>query len=297
MPLRLTAPHLILHNFLPATDHAALLAWTLAQESRFTPAGIAGQTIDNSIRRCERLNDLGPFQTLFANLLTSSYTQWLTTLHADPFTQSSIELQIAAYGDGAHFAFHTDTGSGTSHAPTRRMLTAIYYFYSSPKLFTGGDLRLYDLRSRPGPPSDPGTFTTIAPEQNSLLVFPSELGHEVTPSTNPPATSPTSASSSTAGSIAPPDHLPTAKSPPPKQFLHRLNKLPKIDSHLDISFSQHLPNPLIAEFLRTQQTERSKNIFLLSPQKSSPQTPSRSKLLRCVGTTPAARRQTRRPGP
>jgi SM-20-related protein len=177
MPQSLPAPHFVLHNFLPAPQHEALLAWTLAQESRFTPAGIAGQTINNSIRRCERLNDLGPFATLFTQLLTDSYQSWLLTLDAAAFDQTSVELQIAAYGDGAHFAFHTDTGSGTSHAPTRRMLTAIYYFYRTPRLFTGGDLHLYDLRARPGSEA----FTTIAPEQNSLLVFPSELGHEVTP--------------------------------------------------------------------------------------------------------------------
>jgi SM-20-related protein len=179
MPQSFPAPHFVLHDFLPAAQHQALLAWTLTQESRFTPAGIAGQTVNNSIRRCERLNDLGPFASIFTQLLTDSYQQWLTTLDASAFDQTSIELQIAAYGDGAHFAFHTDTGSGTSHAPTRRMLTAIYYFYRSPKLFTGGDLRLYDLRARPGS----GDYITIAPEQNTLLVFPSELGHEVTPIT------------------------------------------------------------------------------------------------------------------
>jgi SM-20-related protein len=183
MPQSLPAPHFVLHDFLPAAQHQALLAWTLTQESRFTPAGIAGKTIDNSIRRCERLNDLGPFQSVFTELLIASYPAWLDTLDASAFIQTKVELQIAAYGDGAHFAFHTDTGSGTSHAPTRRMLTAIYYFYRSPKLFTGGDLRLYDLRSRPSsdPNSDSAAFVTIAPEQNSLLVFPSELGHEVTP--------------------------------------------------------------------------------------------------------------------
>ncbi|MES2390121.1 MAG: 2OG-Fe(II) oxygenase [Acidobacteriota bacterium] len=180
MPQSLSAPHFVLNNFLPAAQHEALLAWTLLQESRFTPAGIAGKTIDNSIRRCERLNDLGPFHSLFTQLLTDSYPAWLLTLDASSFDQSHIELQIAAYGDGAHFAFHTDTGYGTSHAPTRRILTAIYYFHSSPKLFTGGDLRLYNLRSRPSSPSNSDDFTTIAPEQNSLLVFPSELGHEVT---------------------------------------------------------------------------------------------------------------------
>jgi len=181
MPQSFTAPYFVLHDFLPAAQHDALLAWTLAQESRFTPAGIAGKTIDNSIRRCERLNDLGPFASLFTQLLTGSYAEWLTTLDADTFHQTKVELQIAAYGDGAHFAFHTDTGSGTSHAATRRMLTAIYYFYRDPKLFTGGDLRLYHLRARPGADSDSGDFVTIAPEQNTLLVFPSELGHEVTP--------------------------------------------------------------------------------------------------------------------
>ncbi len=181
MPESLAAPHFVLHNFLPPAQHAALLAWTLTQQSNFTPAGIAGQTVDNTIRRCDRLNDLGPFAPIFTQLLTTSYAQWLDTLSAAAFTQTKVELQIAAYGNAAHFAFHTDTGSLTSHAPTRRMLTAIYYFFREPQLFTGGDLRLYNLRSRPTLIPDPTTFTTITPEQNSLLVFPSELGHEVTP--------------------------------------------------------------------------------------------------------------------
>jgi Rps23 Pro-64 3,4-dihydroxylase Tpa1-like proline 4-hydroxylase len=56
-----------------------------------------------------------------------------------------------------------------------RLVSAVYYFHSAPKRFTGGTLRLYRMADREGK----GDFVEFEPELNSLAVFPSWARHEV----------------------------------------------------------------------------------------------------------------------
>ena len=87
------------------------------------------------------------------------------------------ELQFTAHGDGCFFKPHTDAPPGAS---TGRAITFVYYFVNPPRRFSGGDLLLFD-----GPADgawwDTTAFTRIAPENNSLIVFPSARAHEVEP--------------------------------------------------------------------------------------------------------------------
>jgi SM-20-related protein len=52
----------------------------------------------------------------------------------------------------------------------------VYYFFSEPKAFNGGALRLYAIGG-----NSQQSFIDIEPERNSLLVFPSWAPHEVMP--------------------------------------------------------------------------------------------------------------------
>lgn len=178
MPTKLPAPHLKIHDFLPAEDHAALFQWTLENESRFTASGVGAQgKVDHAVRRSQTLLDLGPSHAVFQQAVEAQYKEWIRVLRTSAFDLDSVELQLAAHNEGAHFSRHVDT---QVHAPTGtsvRALSAVYYFFREPKAFTGGDLRIFPFAARP----EETACEAVAPEQNTLVVFPSWATHEVAP--------------------------------------------------------------------------------------------------------------------
>ena len=169
-------PFLREEQFLAPADHAALLAWTLANEARFEPAALSGNIVDPKVRHASSLRDLGPLGPVLRARIAAEVPGWIKSLRVTGFDIHDIELELAAHNDGAHFVLHADTYTRDKVARGDRMLSAVYYFHREPKRFDGGMLRLHRLGAKPG---DPGV--DIAPEQNSLLVFPSWGPHEVLP--------------------------------------------------------------------------------------------------------------------
>ena len=101
---------------------------------------------------------------------------------------TSLQLELAAHGDGAFFAPHLDIPVGSERQPLGasegedRIISAVYYFYSEPKGFTGGELRLLPLGPLPeGAQPEPTGHTDIEPVRNSLVAFASWFPHEVRP--------------------------------------------------------------------------------------------------------------------
>lgn len=169
-------PHLRIADFLNAQSHAALLDWALANEARFVPAQLAGGLVKPEARRALVLRDLGPVAEMLENRLREEAHRWTAALRSTPFEASEVELELAAHNDGAHFTLHSDTYARHEVARGDRMLSAVYYFHREPKGFTGGALRLHRLGAAPG---DAGE--DVAPDDNSLVVFPSWGPHEVMP--------------------------------------------------------------------------------------------------------------------
>ncbi len=120
--------------------------------------------------------DLGPIAELLKRRLREAAPRWTASLRSTPFETSEVELELAAHNDGAHFTLHSDTYASDEVARGDRMLSAVYYFHRQPKGFDGGALRLHRLGASPG---DAGL--DIAPDDNSLVVFPSWGPHEVMP--------------------------------------------------------------------------------------------------------------------
>ncbi|MCA1196537.1 2OG-Fe(II) oxygenase [Sphingomonas sp. R647] len=171
-----TLPHLRIVDFLDVLTHAALLDWALANEARFTPARLNGGTVNPELRRALTLRDLGPLAAALDARLREQAPRWIAALRSTAFAISEVELELAAHNDGAHFTLHTDTYASSEIARGDRMLSAVYYFHRQPKGFEGGALRLHRLGAAPG---DAGL--DLAPDDNSLVVFPSWGPHEVMP--------------------------------------------------------------------------------------------------------------------
>lgn len=171
--------------FLDEHDHGAMLDWTLANRARFKPARIVGDKVDPEKRVCETLRGLGPLEAVLKRRFTELLPAILNDTRTKAFALDSIELELAAHGDGAHFAPHMDTFTSEARRRAReagriehdRAISAVYYFYREPKGFSGGELRLHPFDSVGGQ----GGHMDVPPVQNSVVAFPSWVFHEVRP--------------------------------------------------------------------------------------------------------------------
>ncbi|HEX8573033.1 MAG TPA: 2OG-Fe(II) oxygenase [Allosphingosinicella sp.] len=172
-------------DFLSAEEHRSLLEWTIASRERFRPARLSGHVLDPTRRIAERLHDLGPHRPLFERRIDENIADIFRRTGTKPFEIEFVELEVAAHGDGAFFTAHSDIPIGSGRQPIGgdrsgtqdRLISAVYYFHSEPKRFSGGTLRLYRL----GDHEAKGDYIEFEPEQNSLVVFPSWARHEVRP--------------------------------------------------------------------------------------------------------------------
>jgi SM-20-related protein len=184
-------PYVQLRDFLAPADRDELLDWVLANEASFRPAKIINEgekgLIDATLRVAMTTRNLGPFQISLEQRMREA----LSTLSAGTGTRpdaSSVELELAAHGDGAHYIPHLDVSYGKERVPLGakagedRVLSAVYYFYREPKGFTGGELRLYRFGARPktGAVAE-ADYVDVEPIQNSVVAFPSWALHEVRP--------------------------------------------------------------------------------------------------------------------
>jgi SM-20-related protein len=183
-------PHGIIDEFLREADRAALLDWAIQQQEAFKPAkifsGDGGREtrVDAGRRSALRHRGLGPFEPLMRERLLSHLPTIIAAAGYRGPEPRSIEFELNAYGDGAHFAPHIDIPLGPNRRSAGeeegedRMISAVYYFFREPKSFTGGALRLY----RFGADTIEGgaeNKISLEPVQNRLIAFPSWARHEV----------------------------------------------------------------------------------------------------------------------
>jgi SM-20-related protein len=173
-----TPPHEVRRDFFSEEIVAGLLEYVKANEPRFEPTRVH-RKVDTTARTSKGISDLGPFRVLMETTMREMTGELISSLRVGHFELSTVELNIVAHGEGAFFKPHIDTFTGemANEQPQQRMISAVYYFCTDPPAFTGGALRLHPLRTGDGA----GGFVDIAPERNSLVVFPSWVPHEVLP--------------------------------------------------------------------------------------------------------------------
>lgn len=184
-------PYLVLEDFLPEQNRAALVEWAIASEALFKPAeiftGSGGRKhrLDPTFRKALRHQGIGPFEALFRDhlLAKSQEIASATGYRGPPLT--SLEFELNAYGDGAHFRPHIDIPVGPNRRAVGagegedRVISAVYYFYREPKAFSGGALRLYRFGADAHAPGSEADSIAFEPRQNGLVCFPSWAMHKV----------------------------------------------------------------------------------------------------------------------
>jgi len=183
---RIMTPYLVQRDFLSGGERAALLAWALGNEGRFAPAGVGGVGVNGAVRRTVSLRDLGPLAAVLKARLKDRAAGFVETLQTAPFAVSHVELELAAHNDGAFYSRHRDASTGDAPGHGQRVLSGVYYFHREPRGFSGGCLRLHAIRDLDTDvASDDGSLDVgsrdVAPDQNTLVVFPSWAPHEVMP--------------------------------------------------------------------------------------------------------------------
>ena len=91
-------------------------------------------------------------------------------------TESSI--QIAATGNGQFGKIHSDS----LLPPYMSRIAFLYYFHQTPKVFSGGDLLIYDTNINQKKFTH--QYTRIVNKDNMLIAFPGCFFHEITEVTN-----------------------------------------------------------------------------------------------------------------
>ncbi len=169
-------------DFLAPAEQVRMLDWTLANEANFSVSKIFGDVV-NPRRVSRSLTDLGPMREVLKARARALLPGAFADTGTQPFEVASFELELVAYGDGACFAPHSDMPIGPRRralgeerrGSVNRLLSGVYYFHREPKGFTGGALFLHRFGSDGGP----GDRVEIAPVQNSFVLFPSWVIHEV----------------------------------------------------------------------------------------------------------------------
>ena len=158
---------------------ARLLDHALGHERHFEPSKVyaehKGNVVESGSRHSLRLVELGPLEEELRTRLATLLPALLPEIGVRPFDLADIEFEMVAHGDGAHFGTHVDTLRDGSD--TLRLVTGVYYFHREPRGFTGGALRFHSLVQR----ADGPAYREVVPGNNSLVVFPAWLPHEVRP--------------------------------------------------------------------------------------------------------------------
>jgi Rps23 Pro-64 3,4-dihydroxylase Tpa1-like proline 4-hydroxylase len=185
------APHARIFDFLPEHELGRLLDWTLSIRDRFKPAIVSKEgefRLDPGRRIALTTGQFGPLEPMLRDRLLAALPELMASTGTGGPTPTSLELELAAHGDGAYYRPHIDIPVGAhrqqlgANRREDRILSAVYYFYAEPKAFSGGQLRLFPL----GPPpaardSDQANHVDLEPVRNSLVAFPSWFPHEVRP--------------------------------------------------------------------------------------------------------------------
>ncbi len=168
-------PHAVQYDFLPNDTVAALLEYAVTHEPDFVPTEVRFQRLDPTVRVSARLAQLGAFRQIIEHKVFEMLPVLTDELRVTPLQADRMEIELVAHGDGAFYKRHIDTRTAPAGEGRRfRALSAVYYFFTDPKGFSGGALRLYGIGNRTD-------FVDIEPVRNSLLVFPSWAPHEVMP--------------------------------------------------------------------------------------------------------------------
>jgi SM-20-related protein len=184
-PVDARCPYLKYRDVLGPGYVARLLDYVIARQCDFQLGAMHNRLtrerfMDSSLRHSLYLKDLGEFAGPMKAFVAAVAAPAVQALNLVEPRVKPKEFEITAYPDGGHISAHIDTRTAAERV---RVLSCVYYFSATPRPFSGGELRLHGFpkRTAPGEAAAPLPYVDIAPETDTLVVFPSWLSHEVRP--------------------------------------------------------------------------------------------------------------------
>ncbi|MEO1189715.1 MAG: 2OG-Fe(II) oxygenase family protein, partial [Pseudomonadota bacterium] len=177
-------PYIRVRNFLDQTAHQNVINLTLSKIDEFAPALVRRpsdeRSVEGQLRRGKIYRDSKPFEDAIWSRMeeTIKADSVLMKLGEDHLPLNELKFQVTCYGDGDFFGAHKDR-SEAHNIFLRRRVSFVYYFRRQQDSFEGGDLLLYDNTETSD--GSKAAYTRLAPEDNSIVFFPSGYLHEVTP--------------------------------------------------------------------------------------------------------------------
>jgi Rps23 Pro-64 3,4-dihydroxylase Tpa1-like proline 4-hydroxylase len=158
---------LIFENFLDPSEAKSLLNHAIASQHKFISTGYTNTNYYPDHRHSKVLfeKDFADYCQRLVSKLLPLLPEVCDRLFLPRFPPIAIEAQLTAHGHGDQYKAHAD--NSTDPVANRR-ITYVYYFFSTPKQFWGGELHIVDK-------------ATYRPVHNSIVFFDSGLNHEVLP--------------------------------------------------------------------------------------------------------------------
>lgn len=172
----LESDYVQIDNFLTVEEHQRLLDYVFQQEPNFVPTSTSTGDID--YRRSMILHSFPEFSQLVVNRIQAILPDVFRKLDLSPFPIGGIEAQLTSHNDGNYYKVHNDNGSPDT---ATREFTYVYYFYRSPKEFSGGELVIYDSKIENNFYVKADSSQIVEPRNNSIVFFRSRYLHEVLP--------------------------------------------------------------------------------------------------------------------
>ena len=181
-PAGRAVPFVRLTDFLPPASRDGLLRDVLAASERFAPGPVTGgadEGINLEVRNVLVLDEPARRNVRpgFLPKLRAVLPEVQRRLRLEDLDAERIELHVTVLPNGGFYAAHRDAAD---HLETRdRIVSYVCYFHRAPRPFAGGDLLLHDAGRAGGGAA--GAFSRIDPLCDSIVFFPSDCLHEVTP--------------------------------------------------------------------------------------------------------------------
>lgn len=172
-------PFVRLTNFLTPTQQQRLWTQIPVARERFVPAKVGKDDLNRKVRTAWVANRrvVREVRPWFGPKLRSVLPHVLARLRMEALHRSRIEMDVTVHLGGEFYGKHRDNAEDGNRP---RKLSYVYYFHRQPRPFAGGDLLLYDTDLETSR-ATAAAFTRIEPLHNSLVVFPSDAYHEITP--------------------------------------------------------------------------------------------------------------------
>lgn len=173
-------------GFLPTAERDRIMAYALAKEHDFEQMAIAENHADGSqtnvrddaLRNQRGLIRVPEVWAILEAPVRAALPRIMDALEIPRFEPTRIFCNLAVTQDGGYGKPHRDDVNIGAR------ISFLYYFHSTPKRFTGGDLMLFDRQEDPNG-YDLARATRLNHQDNLLAAFPCEAMHEITRVTCP----------------------------------------------------------------------------------------------------------------